>query len=57
MAMKNPYEVLRAKEREIVLVKQQIEALRITAQLLGDEEEDDDLMLEKRTAGKAVRLP
>jgi hypothetical protein len=57
MAMKNPYEVLRTKEREIVLVKKQIEALRITAQLLGDEEEDDDLVLEKRTAGKAVRLP
>jgi hypothetical protein len=57
MAMKNPYEVLRAKEREIEVVKQQIEALRITARLLGDEPEDDDLVLEQRTAGKAVRLP
>jgi len=57
MAMKNPYELLRAKEREIELVRQQIEALRITARLLGDETDDDDLVLEKRTAGKAVRLP
>jgi hypothetical protein len=55
--MKNPYEVLRAKEREIVVVKQQIEALRMTAHLLGDEQEDDDLVLEQRTAGKAIRLP
>lgn len=57
MAMKNPYEVLRAKEREIDVVKQQIEALRITARLLGEEPDDDDLVLEQRTAGKAVRLP
>jgi len=35
--MKNPVEVLRTKEKEILRVKQEIEALRITAKLLGEE--------------------
>jgi hypothetical protein len=36
--MKNPLEVLRMKEQEILRVRQEIEALRITAKLLGGEE-------------------
>jgi hypothetical protein len=35
--MKNPLEVLRMKEQEILRVKQEIEALRIVAKLLGEE--------------------
>ena len=35
--MKNPMEVLRAKEQDISRVKKEIDALRIAAQLLGDE--------------------
>ena len=35
--MKNPIEVLRAKEQEICRVKREIDALRVAAQLLGDE--------------------
>ena len=35
--MKNPLDVLRMKEQEISRVKQKIEALRITAKLLGEE--------------------
>jgi hypothetical protein len=35
--MKNLLEVLRLKEQEILRVKQEIEALRITAKLLGEE--------------------
>ncbi len=35
--MKNPFDVLRMKEQEISRVKQEIEALRITAKLLGEE--------------------
>jgi hypothetical protein len=35
--MKNPLEVLRIKEQEIQRVKQEIEALRITAKLLGED--------------------
>ena len=36
--MKNPYEVLRMKEQEIERVRQEMEALRIAARLLGGEE-------------------
>jgi hypothetical protein len=36
--MKNLVEVLRMKEQEMVRVKQEIEALRITAKLLGEEQ-------------------
>ncbi len=35
--MKNPMEVLRMKEQEITRVRKEVEALRIAAQLLGDE--------------------
>jgi hypothetical protein len=35
--MKNPMEVLRGKEQEIIRVKKEIEALRVAARLLGDE--------------------
>jgi hypothetical protein len=35
--MKNPMEVLRSKEQELSRVKNEINALRIAARLLGDE--------------------
>ena len=35
--MKNPLDVLRMKEQEIARVKQEIEALRLTAKLIGEE--------------------
>jgi hypothetical protein len=35
--MKDPFEVLRVKEQDILRVKQEIEALRITAELLEEE--------------------
>jgi hypothetical protein len=37
LSMKDPIEVLRMKEQEILRVKREIEALRITAELLGEE--------------------
>jgi len=53
--MKDPLEVLRMKELEIVRVKQEIEALRITAKLLGDESSSaSDGKIEFR---KAVKMP
>ncbi|MBI3476506.1 MAG: hypothetical protein HY010_12305 [Acidobacteria bacterium] len=36
--MKNPYDVLRAKEQELVRVRKEMEALRIAARLLGAED-------------------
>jgi hypothetical protein len=36
-AMKNPFEVLKSKEQEVAQVKKEINALRVTIQLIGDE--------------------
>jgi hypothetical protein len=53
--MKDPLEVLRIKEQEIIRVRQEIEALRITAKLLGEESSAaGDGKLEFR---KAVKMP
>jgi hypothetical protein len=54
--MKNPYEVLRAKELEIQQVKKEIEALRVTAELLGanDDAEPQD---QKSNLRQMVQLP
>jgi hypothetical protein len=40
--MKNPYDVLRTKEQELVRVRKEMEALRIVARLLGAEGPADD---------------
>jgi hypothetical protein len=37
MQMKNPFEVLRTKEQEIAKIKREIDALRITIQLIGED--------------------
>ncbi len=36
--MKNPYDVLRAKEQELLRVRKEMDALRISARLLGAED-------------------
>jgi hypothetical protein len=36
--MKNPYEVLRTKEQELIRVRKEMDALRIAARLLGVED-------------------
>jgi len=36
--MKNPYEVLKSKEQEMVRVKKEVEALRVAARLLGSDD-------------------
>lgn len=46
--MKNPLDVLRMKEEEIQRVKKEIEALQITARLLGESEESRDKKTEYR---------
>jgi hypothetical protein len=35
--MKNPMEVLRTKEQELAKVRKEVEALRVTVRLLGEE--------------------
>jgi len=39
--MKNPFEVLKAKEQEVAQVKKEINALRVTIQLIGDKKSAD----------------
>ncbi len=53
--MKNPVDVLRMKEQEMVRVKQEIEALRITAKLLG--EEPSSFGTEKNELRPVVNMP
>lgn len=38
LPMKNPYEVMRMKEQEMVRIRKEMEALRIAARLLGAED-------------------
>ena len=54
--MKSPFEVLRVKEQELVRVKKEIEALRITLPLLeGESAASPHLPVEMPR--KAVELP
>jgi hypothetical protein len=36
--MKNPYDVLRAKEQELIRIRKEMDALRIAVRLLGAED-------------------
>ena len=36
--MKNPYEVLRSKEQELIRIRKEMDALRVAARLLGAED-------------------
>jgi hypothetical protein len=38
--MKNPYDVLRIKEQELIRVRKEMDALRIAARLLGAEDKN-----------------
>ena len=40
--MKNPLEVLRKKEQELLRIKEEVAALRIAARLLAGEDSDED---------------
>ena len=53
--MKNPYEVLRAKELELQQIKKEIEALRVTAQILGGEDSEPEE--QKSNLRQMVQLP
>jgi hypothetical protein len=55
--MRNPYDILRVKEQELVRVKKEIEALRITARLLGAEEPSPTLSLAKGDTRHVVEMP
>ena len=52
--MKNPFDVLRNKEDELARVKQEVEALRITAKLLGEDSSNGEPRIEYR---QVVKMP
>jgi hypothetical protein len=54
--MKNPIDVLRMKEQEILKIKVEIEALRITARLLSDDVPSSPVMQRTETA-QLVEMP
>jgi hypothetical protein len=56
MSMKDPFEVLRAKEQELAVLRRQIEALRLSAPLLGEEDEEN-ILAEVEVQRKAMKLP
>ena len=55
--MRNPYDLLRTKEQELMRVKKEIEALRITARLLGAEEPASSILLAKGDSRQVVEMP
>ena len=54
--MKNPNDVLRMKEQEMLKIKVEIEALRITARLLSDDYQSD-AMPPKQDLRQLIEMP
>ena len=54
--MKDVMEVLRAREQELMRVKEEVEALRVAAPLLGDEDDFAPTSLEEGTAKRRQRV-
>ncbi|HVO82130.1 MAG TPA: hypothetical protein VMT28_15450 [Terriglobales bacterium] len=52
--MKNPMEVLRTKEQELARVKKEVDALRVTLRLLGEESSSRD---EQKGEMSVVEMP
>jgi len=55
--MKNPYDVLRAKEQELVRVRKEMEALRIAVRLLGAEDTAAPVADPKPKLTRVVEMP
>jgi hypothetical protein len=55
--MKNPYDVLRAKEQELIKVRKEMDALRIAARLLGAEDKRTGNGNEGQSLTRVVEMP
>jgi len=55
--MKNPYDVLRAKEQELMRVRKEMEALRIAVRLLGAEDNAAPSGQAKPALHRVVEMP
>ena len=51
--MKNPMEVLRSKEQELVQVKKEVDALRMAARLLEDTPSNSEAKTQPQSAERA----
>ena len=52
--MRDPYEVLQKKEQELIRVKKEVDALRVVAKLLGDENSEHE---EKIDLKRVIDMP
>ncbi|HVM93093.1 MAG TPA: hypothetical protein VMT67_09805 [Terriglobales bacterium] len=57
LPMKNPYDVLRAKEQELIKVRKEMDALRIAAKLLGAEDKKLSGSNEGQPLTRVVEMP
>ena len=55
--MKNPYDVLRMKEQELLRVRKEMDALRVAARLLGAEDPGTAKGENKPTLQRVVEMP
>jgi hypothetical protein len=55
--MKNPYEVLRAKEQELVRVRKEVDALKVAARLLGAEDPAANKLESQPPLQRVVEMP
>jgi hypothetical protein len=58
LPMKNPYEVMRMKEQEMLRIRKEMEALRIAAKLLGAEDPvKTNGSAQPALSGRVVEMP
>lgn len=55
--MKNPYNVLRMKEQELLRVRKEMDALRVAARLLGDEDPGAAKAENQPTLQRVIEMP
>jgi hypothetical protein len=55
--MKNPYEVMRIKEQELLRLRKEMEALRIAARLLGAEDPAKKSDAGQPSLSRVVEMP
>jgi len=55
--MKNPYEVLRVKEQELLRVRKEVDALRIAARLLDAEDSGAEQGKGQPELSRVVEMP
>jgi hypothetical protein len=55
--MKNPYDVLRVKEQEMIKIRKEMEALRLAARLLGADDPGGENGQAQAKVPRVVEMP